>query len=130
MQRCTLLFSAAVILVAACGGEQGPEEVVQTFISAVTSLDVATVESVVCQAHKARMREILAPLEDTTDSGETFSVDLAELVVQEQSNDGEMAVVHASGRLILLFLGYQETQEVNETHTVIKENGRWLVCDP
>lgn len=99
-------------------------------MTAVTSLDVATVESVVCQAHKARMRAILAPLEDTTDSGETFSVDLAELVVQEQSNDGEMAVVHASGELTLLFLGYQETQEVDETHTVIKENGRWLVCDP
>jgi hypothetical protein len=32
--------------------------------------------------------------------------------------------------LTLAFLGQQEVQEVDEEHLVVKEGGRWVICDP
>lgn len=124
------LLGVVVLLLAACEGEQGPVEVVQSFMTAVETFDVATAESLVCQAGRARVRESLAPFGAIAEPGEVFDVRISDLVVQEQSNDGEVAVVHVSGKLTLFFLGQQETQEINENHTVVREGGRWVVCDP
>jgi hypothetical protein len=99
-------------------------------MTAVETFDVATAESLVCQARRARVRESLAPFGAVPEPGEVFDVSTSDLVVQEQSNDGEVAIVRVSGKLTLFFLGQQETQEINENHIVVKENGRWVVCDP
>jgi hypothetical protein len=98
-------------------------------MTAVETLDVSTAESLVCEAQRARVRASLAPFKDVAEP-EAFEVSFSELMVQEQSNDGEVAMVHVSGQLTLFFLGQQETQEISENHTVVREGGRWFICDP
>jgi hypothetical protein len=122
-------LAVGILLLAGCEGELSPVEVVQSFMTAVETLDTTEVEALVCQSAKAKVRESLAPFRSIA-RPETFDIDLKDLVFQEQSNNGEVAVVHVSGELTLVFLGQQETREINENHTVIKESGRWLVCDP
>jgi hypothetical protein len=97
---------------------------------AVESFDAARAESLVCQAQRATVRESLAPLGDVAQAGETFDMSFDDLVLQEQSNDGEVSVVLVRGQLTFFFLGQEDTQAIDETHTVVKESGRWVVCDP
>jgi hypothetical protein len=125
-----LLLSVILAILGACGGEQGPVQVVQSFMTAVEAFDLGTAESLVCEAQRGKVRTSLEPFEDIATLGEAFDISLGELSFQERSNDGNVAVVHVSGKLTVNFLGQQEVQEVNEEHVVIKENGHWLVCDP
>jgi hypothetical protein len=125
-----LLLGVILAILGACGGEQGPVQVVQSFMTAVEAFDLGTAESLVCEAQRGKVRTSLEPFEDIATLGEAFDISLGELSFQERSNDGNVAVVHVSGKLTVNFLGQQEVQEVNEEHVVIKENGHWLVCDP
>ena len=127
--RLFLLLVISVVLCGACDREQSPIQVIQAFMAAVETLDVSAAESLVCEAQRARVRASLEPFRDVAEP-EAFELSLSELVLQEESNDGEVAMIHVSGQLTLFFLGQQETQEINENHTVVKENGRWLICDP
>jgi hypothetical protein len=127
--RTLVLVGVFFVLLIACDGEQTPVQVVRAFMTAVETFDVGTVESLVCPDQKARVRESLAAFQDVADP-EVFDVSLDGLVVQEQGNDGEIAVVHVRGKLTVFFLGQQEIQQVDEKHTLVKEKGRWLVCDP
>jgi hypothetical protein len=61
---------------------------------------------------------------------EAFDMSFHDLTVQELSNDGNTAVVHVSGTVLVSFLGRQEEQAVNEEHAVVREHGRWVICDP
>jgi hypothetical protein len=123
------LLAVAILLLVGCETELSPVEVVQSFMAAVETLDAATAEDLVCQAGRAQVRESLEPFRNIA-RPETFDISLKDLVIEEQSNNGEVAVVHVSGERTLFFLGQQDTREINENHTVIKESGRWLVCDP
>jgi len=125
-----LLLSILPAFLGACDGEQGPVPAVRSFMTAVETFDLAGAESLVCEAQQSKVRASLEPFEDVATLGEAFDIELGELSFQEQSNDGNIAVVQVSGRLTINFLGQQEVQEVNEEHVVIKENGHWVVCDP
>jgi hypothetical protein len=124
------LLLGIVVLAVACQGEQLPVEVVRSFFTAVETFDVAKAESLVCQAQRHRVRESLTPFSDIAAPGEAFDIRFGELVIQEQSNDGKISVVRVKGQLTLFFLGQQETQGVDETHTLVKDHGRWLICGP
>jgi hypothetical protein len=128
-KRTLVLVSVVFVFLTACDREQTPVQVVRAFMTAVETFDVGTVESLVCLDQKARVRESLAAFQDIADP-EVFDVSLDELVLQEQSNDGQVAVVYVRGKLIVFFLGQQEVQQVDEKHTLVKEKGHWLVCDP
>jgi len=128
--RAWLLLGVIVVFLIACEAKQSPAEVVRSFMIAVESLDAARAESLVCQAQRAGARESLAPLGDVARAGETFDMNFDELVIQEQSNDGEFSIVLVRGQLTFFFLGQEDTQAIDETHTVVKESGRWVVCDP
>ena len=125
-----LLLSVILAILGACDREQGPVQVVRSFMTAVEAFDLGTAESLVCAAQRSKVRTSLEPFEDVATLGEAFDISRGELSFQERSNDGNVAVVHVSGELTVNFLGQQEVQEVDEEHVVIKENGHWLVCDP
>jgi hypothetical protein len=97
---------------------------------AIETLDITQAQSLTCQAQRARVRESLAPFGNISELGEAFDINFDELIFEEQSNDGHTAIVHVSGKMTLSFLGQQETQEINEDHVLIKEEGKWVVCDP
>lgn len=125
-----LVLVVVVVLVVACGGEQSPAGVVESFLGAIEDFDVATAESLVCQAQRDKVRGSLVPFGDIAAPGEAFDISFGELVIQEQSNDGQTSIVRVKGYLTIFFLGEQEVQEVDETHTLVKNGGRWLICDP
>ena len=120
----------ALLLLVGCETETNPVEVTRSFMIAIETLNITQAQTLVCQTQRARVRESLAPFGDISELGEAFNINFAELNFEEQSNDGSTAVVHVSGKMTLSFLGQQETQEINEDHIVIKEEGKWLVCDP
>jgi len=119
-----------LLLLAGCKTETDPVEVTRSFMMAIERLNITQAQSLVCQAQQARIQESLAPFGDISELGEAFDINFDELVFEEQSNDGSTAVVHVSGKMTLSFLGQQETQEIDEDHIVIKEEGKWLICNP
>jgi len=98
-------------------------------MNAVETLDVKAAQSLVCQAQRSNIQKSLRPFDDVVKLGETFALSFDDLTFQEHGNDGDRAVVHVSGTLTIFFLGQQESQVVNEEHIVIREHGRWVICD-
>ena len=128
--RAVGLLSVILVLLGACGKEQSPIEVVQSFMTAVEAFDLSTAESLVCEAQRSRVRESLEPFDDVAGLGEAFDMSFDDLSFQEQSSDGKVAIVQVSGTLTISFLGQQEVQEISEEHVVIEQGGRWVICDP
>lgn len=124
-----LLLGVISVLLVACGGQENPVEVAQSFMAAIEAVDIDKAQGLVCQAQRDRVRESLEPFAGQ-EQGETFEIKLEDLTFHQVSNDGETAIVHIDGKLTLSFLGRHETQEINQDHRLIKEKGQWLVCDP
>lgn len=120
-----------VLALGACGKDPGsPVEVVELFMTAIDDFDLAVAEDLVCEAQQGRLQNSLEPFYGVAELTEAFDLSFGDLSIEERSNDGETAIVHVSGLVTLSFLGQEEVQEVNEDHVVLKENGRWVVCDP
>ena len=120
----------ALIILGACSAEPGPVEVVRSFMAAVERFDLAAAEKTVCEAQRGGIRASLQPFDGVTRLGEAFGMSFEGLTFEERSNDGSVAIIRVTGELTLAFLGQQEVQEVDEEHLVIKESGRWVICDP
>ena len=99
-------------------------------MTAIDDFDLAVAEDLVCEAQQGRLQNSLEPFYGVTELTEAFDLSFGDLSIEERSNDGETAIVHVSGSVTLSFLGQEEVQEVNEDHVIVKENGRWVVCDP
>jgi hypothetical protein len=97
---------------------------------ALEAFDLAEAEGLVCEAQRDRVRESLEPFGDVVGLDEAFDIGFEELSYKEHSNDGSSAVVQVKGTVKLSFLGQHEVQNVDEEHLVVKEGGRWVICDP
>jgi hypothetical protein len=128
--RAIALAGVVVLLLVACGGDQSPVEVLRLFMDAVEARDVERAEGLVCEAQRSAVRQGLEPFGEVAQLDEAFDLSFGDLEFEERSNDGSTAVVRVGGSLTLSFLGQEETQEVDEEHIIIKENGRWVICDP
>ena len=128
--RAGLWAGSLGLLLCACVQTQSPVQVARDFMAAIERFDLQAAERLVCPAQQARVRASLAPFEEYGRPGETFYASLEGLTIEEQRNDGHTALVHVRGELSLFFLGQQETQQINEMHTLVRQDGRWLVCDP
>lgn len=98
-------------------------------MTAVEALDLDTAEGLVCEVQRSEVRDSLEPFGDVDQLGEAFDIRFEELSFQEKSNDGNVAVIRVTGSLIISFLGQQDVQTVDEEHLVVKEDGRWVICD-
>jgi hypothetical protein len=117
-------------MLGACTESRSPIEVVQSFMGAVEALDLAAAEGFVCEAQRAQIQDSLLPFDSVAGLGEAFDIRFENLSFQERSNDGQVSVVRVNGTLTISFLGQHDVQEVDEEHTVVRENGRWVICDP
>jgi hypothetical protein len=129
-RRFALLCTGILLLLAACGQKATPTEVVQEFMAAIEQFDSASAAARVCEAQKDRVESILDAFGEEAGLEEAIDLAFDKLAFEELSNDGEAAVVHVSGALVVSFLGHQERQIVNEEHVVVQEEGHWVVCDP
>ena len=129
-RRAGLLFAAILLLLTACRQQGTPVEVVQEFMAAIEQFDSAGAATRVCEAQQDRVQTILDAFGEEAGMKEAINLAFDKLAFEELSNDGEAAVVHVSGALVVSFLGHQERQIVNEEHVVVHEQGHWVVCDP
>jgi hypothetical protein len=124
------LLGVALIVLGACSTEPGPVEVLRSFMTAVGRFDLAAAENMVCEAQRAGIRASLEPFDGVARLSEAFDMSFEGLTFEERSNDGSVAIIRVTGTLTLAFLGQQEVQEVDEEHLVVREGGRWVICDP
>ena len=125
-----LVLGFAIALLGACAKKQSPDDVVRAFMAAVETFDLDTAEELVCNDQKPRVRDSLEPFGNVAQLDEAFDMTFEDLSFQEQSNDGDVAIIRVSGRVSLSFLGKNEVQDVDEEHVVVNEDGRWVICDP
>ena len=125
-----LVFGVVITLLGACAEKQSPDDVVRSFMAALETFDLDTAEDLVCSVQKPRVRDSLEPFGNVAQLDEAFDMTFEDLSFQEQSNDGDVAIIRVSGRVRLSFLGKNEVQDVNEEHVVVNEDGRWVICDP
>ena len=128
--RALLLLGAVLLLPVACDGGASPIEVMRSFFAAMEARNLDSAEDLVCERQQEKVRQSLEPFGQVTQLDEAFSLDFEDLLFEERNNDGQTAVIRVTGSLTLSFLGQEETQPVNEEHILIKENGRWIICDP
>ena len=124
------VLGVALIVLVACAKEQNPVEIVRSFMRAVETFDLGAAENMVCEAQRAGIRASLVAFDGVDRLSEAFDISFEDLSFEERSNDGDVAIVRVTGTLALSFLGQQEIQEVNEEHLIVKEGGRWVICDP
>jgi hypothetical protein len=124
-----ILTGILALLLVACEQEDDPTQIMRSFMDAIERFDVDAAENLVCPGQRAKVRESLASLEGIAKPSEAFDVRITDLKVEELDNDGETALLHVKGQLTLVFLGQQEVQQIDEKHTLIRENGQWLICD-
>ena len=125
-----LLRSAILVMLVACASEPSPADVVRSYMMAVETFDLHKAESLVCEAQRSRVAESLSPFLDVAGLSEAFHIGFKELSFQERTREGDMVVFRVSGKLEMSFLGQKEEQTVDEEHVVVKQDGRWVVCDP
>ena len=125
-----LVFGVVIALLGACAEKQSPDDVVRSFMAAVEAFDLDRAEDLVCSEQKPRVRDSLEPFGNVAQLDEAFDMAFEDLSFQEQSNDGDVAVIRVSGSVRLSFLGKNEVQEIDEEHVVVNEDGRWVICDP
>jgi hypothetical protein len=117
-------------MLVACANEQSPADVVRSYMTAVETFDLPRAESLVCEAQRSRVTESLSPFLDVAGLSEAFHITFEELSFQERTREGDMVVFRVTGKLEMSFLGQEEEQTVDEEHVVVRQDGRWVVCDP
>lgn len=125
------LFAVIVLLLTltACGGGAGPEKPVEDFLEAVQDLDVEKAAGLVCEKYRDDTQADLETLSDLVDE-----IEIVGLVLElENKKDDEATVTVTGGNMSLTTQGKasEERDLVQEFKTikVVKQDGKWLVCD-
>ncbi|OGO58039.1 MAG: hypothetical protein A2V85_02010 [Chloroflexi bacterium RBG_16_72_14] len=108
-----LVISAALVLVAACGGGTGdaggaPDAVVRSALSAAQSKDFTALEGLACEAQKDEIRDQfdfsaalsgLAPGIDSEQILDAIAIDTSNVEVGDPTINGDKATVEVSGSM-------------------------------
>jgi hypothetical protein len=125
-----LVVVVALGLVPACGQQTGSVQTVEAFLAALEAFDIEKAQSLVCESQQESVLGVLEPFGNVSGMTEAFNMAFDDIQVTERALEGDMALVHISGNVTISFLGQQERQAVDEEHVLVKENGRWVICDP
>lgn len=99
-------------------------------MQAIETFDEAKAKSLVCQSKRAWVENSLSAFGNPARLDETFAIRFENLSYQQVRTEEDLVVILVQGQMWISFLGQEETQEINEKHTLIKQGGRWLICDP
>ena len=131
--RATLLLLASLLLLSACSSGGGPAlDATRGWLQSLADLNFEQVMAQTCANPKVRT-EIEVRLDPFIDIQATLQTlkgqfDFSGLKFEEISNDGRIAQVRLSGKMVLKALGQSQALEVYEELTVVKENDVWKVC--
>jgi hypothetical protein len=116
-----------VILMAACGGGGGgsPEKTAQQWFDALAKGDQNTLKDLTCAAQQDTLTGV-AGLLGGLESG---ALDTSGLTFKTTSQSGDTASVQVTGKLKVTLLGQSVDQDIDEAIPLVKEGGKWVVCD-
>ncbi len=130
----TLLLIFAALLITGCGAGGGPAiDATRSWLQALADLNFKQVLDMTCSTprfhNEVELR--LDPLIDMQDTLQSLKgqYDFSGLKFEELSNDGQMATVRLSGKLLLKVLGQSQVYEIYEEVGVVNENNVWKVCN-
>jgi len=126
------------LVLTACGGGGGdgddPSKPVKDFFDAVAKLDADKAGNAVCSQYredvKAGMEMLFGLLAMAGGEAKIEIVDLKMKV--EDKTDNEAYVVATSGKMKITVAGEVQEEELgdpSERLKVIKEDGKWVICD-
>jgi len=127
------LLLASLLLLSACSAGGGPAiDATRGWLQSLADLNFKQVMDQTCSNQKVRT-EIEVRLDPFIDIQATLQTlkgqfDFSGLKFEEISNDGRIAQVRLSGKMVLKALGQSQALEVYEELTVVKENDVWKVC--
>lgn len=117
-----LVLTVNLLLIACATNTDAPAKTVEDYLNALVEKDADRLSTIVCGAWE---EDALIEL----DSFQAVTARLEDADCTQTGTDGETALVHCTGRIILSY--DNEDQELDlsvRTYQVTQEGGDWLVC--
>jgi hypothetical protein len=135
MSAARLVFGLAILalLIAGCSAGGGPAiDATRGWLQALADLNFKQVLNLTCSTPRIH-NDVELRLDPLIDIQETLQslkgqYDFSGLKFEELSNDGRIATVRLSGKLLLKVLGQTQAYEIYEEVGVVNENNVWKVC--
>jgi len=136
-----ILVMLALVLAACGGGDGGGEDVtkpVNDFFKAFGEMDAEKAAQAVCEQHRDNVKAGLDMIFGfMAMGGEDAKIEIVDLKLEAQDQtDDEAMVVATSGKIRITVLGEVQEEDISgdsaestEAIKVIKEDGKWVVCD-
>jgi hypothetical protein len=116
-----------VVLLVACGGGGGsPDQAAKQWFEALATGDENALKDLTCAAQQESVTGVTGLLAGL---GEGMGFDVSGLSFKTTEQSGETATVQVTGRMNMTFLGAEQEQEIDEAIPMVKEDGKWKVCD-
>jgi hypothetical protein len=140
MQLRTVVFAivSLSLVLPACGsvGGDGPTKPVNDFYDALEKLDVDKAAGTVCKQQRDDFKtgiELIFGFLGAAGDDAKIEINGLKLAVKEET-DGEATVIATAGTIKVSIQGKVEETDlvddvVEEPLKVIKEHGKWLICD-
>jgi len=116
-----------VILMAACsGGGDSPDQAAKQWFEALAKGDVKALKDLTCAAQQEQITGatgLLATL------GQGAGLDLSGMSYKTTAQDGDTASVQVTGKLKVTLVGEAVEEEIDEAMPMVKEDGKWKMCE-
>jgi len=111
---------------AACGGGGSPDQAAKQWFGALAKGDENALKDLTCAAQQEQITGatgLLATL------GQGAGLDLSGLSYKTTAQDGDTASVQVTGKLKVTLLGQAVEEEIDEAMPMVKEDGKWKMCE-
>lgn len=133
-----LTLMALSVILTACGGGGGggDDEIikpVKEFLNGFEELDADKIADVTCKQYKEDVEANMSSVFDLLKlAGDDFKIEITDLKFKVQDKkDDSATVVITSGKMKMSMAGETDEQNLAEIEgtKVIKEDGKWVICD-
>lgn len=116
-----------IVLIAACGNEGSPpDQAAKQWFEALANGDANGLQDLTCAAQQdsaTGLTGLLAGL------GEEIELDVSGLSFKTIEQGKDTASVQVTGKIQMFLLGQKQEEEIDEAVPVVKEDGKWRVCN-
>jgi hypothetical protein len=110
-----------------------PEKAAQEWVQAFANLDGNKIAERTCAAQQANVQQAgllnsVVGLFGQQTIGQQANTDVSGLKFTTVSRSSNIAAVRVTGQIRVAVLGLSQTQDINETWSIARENGKWKWC--
>jgi len=127
-----LFMLCLLVLFVACSGDS-PEAAAKEWMQAFANLDGNKIAERTCTAQQANVQQagmwasVFGMFGQQT-IGQQSKTDISDLKFTTISSSGDTAQVRVTGQVRFAVLALSQTQDVNETWRMVREDGKWRWC--